>query len=466
MIHRDLNAAKPALIFAVLLAASSALADSALADTATEVPAAQIATNTPASFENAALSINTCVEMALAASAQAAQAASKTQAAASRLDFARAQYVPSLTFSGSFTYSSEIEPGAISVGPTTISLPETRRDSWLFRLTLQQPLFTGFRIESGIAQAEAALKAAQAEERRARAAVASAAEKAWWALYLADRSAAVVEENAAAQRAHVAEAQARLEGGAGLSVELLSARKRAADLETLAGEARSSLALARARLNLLLGLPWDAPTAVIEPPEPQIEKPSAEPSALVAAAKAARPELAAAAARLSMQKAAAAVARSPLLPNVFVTGSYSFADPNPKVFPQRDGFESLWDIGLLVSFDLGRIPATLAQAAETRAGIHEASLGLTQLENSVEFEVISAYLELLKCADRLYATESSVALAEEALRSQRELRAAGLAVDSAVVDAENELLRAKLERTRSRVSWELARIALRDALGE
>lgn len=451
---------RPALVFAALIIAISALVDTTSADT---TPAAPVASAVPA---DTALGISQCVEMALAASPQASQAAAKTVAAAARLDFARAQYMPSLSFSGSFVYSSELEPGSISIGPSTILLPETRRDSWLFRLTLQQPVFTGFRIESGIAQAGAALEAARAEERRTRLSIALAAEKAWWALYLAERSTAVVEENAAAQRIHVAEAQKRFESGAGLSVEVLTARMRAADLEALAGESRSELALARARLNSLIGLPWDSPTSTAEVPDSRIARPSDDPSVLVAKAKAARPELKAAAARVSMQKALADSARSPLLPGVFITGSYSLADPNPKVFPQRDGFESFWDIGLLVSFDIGKIPATLAQTAEARAGIEEAAFALSQLEKGVELEVISAHLQLSKCADRLIASESSVALAEEALRSQKDLRAAGVSIESALVDAENDLLRAKLERTRSRVSWELAKIALREALGE
>jgi len=447
------GAAKPALILAFAVAAASAAAD--------PIAAARAVSEAPP-----ALGIEDCVELALAASGQAASAAAKAGAAASRLGYARSQYVPSLAFSGSYSHSSEIEAGTISVGPQTITLPESKRDAWLFRLTLQQPVFTGFRIEGGVAQARYALEAARAEERRASAAARTSAEKAWWALYLAGRSADVVEESAAAQRAHVSEALARVEGGTGLAVELLSARMREADLDALAGEARSALALARARLNMLIGLPWDAPTRIAEPPEPSLDGAPGSPSALFAKAKAARPELAAAAARVSMQRAAAATARSPLLPSVFITGSYTLADPNPKAFPQRSGFESLWDIGLLVSIDVGKIPAALAQSAEADYGIREAALGLDQLEDSVELEIVSACLELSERSGRLAAAESSVELAEAALKSQVDRWTAGLALESAVADAENDLLRAKLERTRSRVSWELARIALRDALGE
>jgi outer membrane protein TolC len=283
---------------------------------------------------------------------------------------------------------------------------------------------------------------------------------------MAGESTAVVEESAAAQRAHVEEARARLAGGAGLKSELLSAQMRAADLDAMVAEARAARDMARARLNVMIGMPWDAPTALLAPGEPRLDAAPPDVRALAMKAKAARPELSAAAARVAAQEAALEAARSPLLPSVFLTGSYSLADPNPKVFPQRSGFESYWDVGLLVSMDLGRVPATLAQVDEARSALEQARLGLAQAGDSAELEVVSACLELAKCAERLRASASSVDMAAEALRSQKDRLAAGLAVSSAVADAEGDLLRARLERTRSRVSWELAALALRDAVGE
>jgi outer membrane protein len=421
-------------------------------------------------FTQSSISVEDCVGRALAASESAAIGEAKAVAAEARLEYAQRQRFPSLAFSGSYAHSSEVDPGTIAMGMQTITLPASKQDSWLFRLGLQQPLFAGFRIEGGIKQAGAGLAAAQAERQAATNAVASAARKAWWTLYMAAEAARVVEEGAAAQRAHVEEARARLAGGAGLKSELLSAQMREADLGAMVAEARAARDQAKARLNIMLGLPWDAATELLAPPEPDFGgsfgSSVPDTGALIAKAKAARPELAAATARAVAQNAALSAALSPLMPNVSLTGSYSIADPNPKAFPQRSGFESYWDIGLLVSMDLGRVPATLAQADEARAGLEQARLALSQAGHSIELEVATACLDLGKCAERLRAGSSSVELAEEALRSQKDRYAAGLSVSSAVSDAENDLLKAKLERTRSRVSWELAGIALRDAVGE
>ncbi len=418
------------------------------------------------------LSLEDCLRLGAAASKSVAMEAAKTAAARARLDFSERQYFPSLVGSGSYTHSSLVEAGTITATPAgspkpiSIQLPDSLQDAALIRLGLQQPLFTGFRIEAGIRQAKAALDAAQADASLRRREASSAIVKAWWGLVLAQESSRVVEESAASITAHVAEAQTRLDRGIGLRAELLSARMRVDDLDALLSETRSALALSRARLNILMGLPWDAATAA--PPPSEAATPGAVPeiAGLVERAKSSRSELASAASRLAGAEASVLAARSGLLPSVFLTGSYSLADPNPKAFPQRSGFESLWDIGILVSLDLGRIPAALSQAEEARATASQARLALAQAGDAVTFDLVSAWLELSKTADRLKATSSSVGLAEEALRSQRDRLAAGLALTTEVSDAETALLRAKLDRTRSRVAWELARAALSDALGE
>lgn len=415
------------------------------------------------------LSLEDALALGLDTSRNLAVEAAKVAAARARLDSMNRQYFPSLVGSGSYTRSSDVAGGSISVttpaGPVSANLPSAMNDAFLFRLGLQQPIFTGFRIEAGISQARAGLDSARADAAARRRDTASAIEKAWWSLVLAQESYRVVLEGAPSIRAHVPEAQKRLERGLGLRSELLAAKMRVDDLEALLTDAGSSLALARARLNLLLGLAWDAETTVLVPGEIEGPEPLPPVEGLVERAKTARPELLSAGARIAYAEAAERLARSALLPSVFVTGSLSYADPNPRAFPQRSGFESLWDVGLIVSMDLGRIPSALSQAEEARANATQSRLARDQAGDGVTLEVISSWLELSRASDRLKATASSVGLAEDALRSQKDRFAAGLSLSSEVSDAEASLLRVKLERTRSRVAWELARSGLRDALG-
>ncbi|HTX74332.1 MAG TPA: TolC family protein, partial [Rectinemataceae bacterium] len=344
-------------------------------------------------------------------------------------------------------------------------LPAPLQDSTSFRLAVSQPVYTGGRIEAGIAAASAATASARADAAARRRTVAASAEQAWWNLVLASESEEAVAENLAAVSAHRADAERRLSQGTGTKSELLSWQMQEIQAGVRRRAAATDLEAARARLNILLGLPWDSPTEAAAPPEAEMGSGPVAPDSLLDTALSLRPELAAAAARISAQEASVALAQAGLLPSLYLTGSMTYADPNPKAFPQRSGFEFLWDVGLVASIDVGRVPASLGQIADAKAQVSQARDLLRQTRDAVTQEVIQARFELEKARDRFETSTAAVSLAQENLRVQNDRFSAGLALASEVADAEASLLSAKLERFRSRVEWELAHAALRDAAG-
>lgn len=417
------------------------------------------------------LDLRAAVERSLAVSPSLAAAHDAVLARQAGRDAASLQYTPSAVASAGYTHSGPVDPGSFTVdlgaaGTHTVTLPAPLQDSTVFRLALQQPIYTGGRIEAGIAAASAATSAARADEASRRRAVGSSAEQAWWSLVLAGESEKAVAENLAAVSAHRADAQRRLAQGTGTKSELLSWEMQEVDAGVRRRAAATDLAAARARLNVLLGLPWDAPTEATEPPPPDLDRGgTASPAAQLDAAFSTRPEIAAARARISAQEAAEAQARAGLLPSLYLTGDLAYDDPNPKAFPQRSGFEFLWDVGIMASIDVGRVPATLAQIADARAQTAQARESLSQTRDALTLDLIQARFDLEKARDRYDSSAAAVNLAEENQRVQSDRFAAGLALASELADAEAALLSAKLDRFRSRVSWELARAALRDAAG-
>ena len=443
------------------------------------------------------LGLEAAVRLALEASPSLEGAEAALEAADARRDAASRLRLPSVLASAAYSHAGPVEPGVLDVGPQKVALPEALQDSTSFRLALQQPLYTGGRLASGLAQAEAGRAAALAEAAARRRDVAAAAERAWWGLVLASESEAAVAENLLAVRSHRADAERRLAEGTATKSELLSWRMQEVEASVRARSADADRAAARARLNVLLGRPWDAPLEAAEEPTMAADGSAVEPtraaaesagaaaaaaaaapegeasrpdggageSGLLATALGSRPELAAARARVEAREAAVGVARSALLPALHLTASAAYADPNPKAFPQRPGFELLWDIGLVASLDLGRLPFARSQVEEARAQAREARGALAQAQDGVALELALAGLELEKARDRLESSSAAVALAEENRRVQEERFAAGIALASELADAESALLLARLDGTRSRVAWELARAALRDAAG-
>jgi len=472
------------LIAAVLFAAlSPAFADSppeapAAPSSATPEATSQATSALPASAPTPqqqqpfALDLGTAVRRAIAASPDLAAVQDALAASEASYDATLRQYAPSAVASAGYTRSSPVTGGSITVGPQTVTLHAPPQDSTSFRLGLRQPLYSGGRIEAGIAAASAAEGSARADARSVRRSVASMAERAWWALVLAAESEEAVAENYAAMKAHRADAERRLAQGTGTKNELLSWEMQEIQAGVASRAAATDLEAARARLDILLGLPWNTPIDAAPPPPPALSAgiggiDGATPStaALIDRALSTRPEIDSARARIAAQDAAEKLARASILPSVSLTGDLVYADPNPEVIPQQEGFAFLWDVGIVASIDVGRVPESLAQIEAARAEASQARDSLGRVRDELTLELVQDSFDLEKARDSYLTSDAAVNLAEENLRVQKDRFAAGVAIASELADAEASLLAAKLDRFRARVAWELARAALRDAAG-
>ena len=162
--------------------------------------------------------------------------------------------------------------------------------------------------------------------------------------------------------------------------------------------AASAREMARIRLAQLIGAPLgealdtrDDEAAAAPEPAPAFGRGLEE---LLARALAARPELAGARSRVGAQEAAVDVARAGRFPTVFVTGDYTFADPNPRVFPQSDEFTGTWSVGIMASFDIGRYPQVAAQEEQANARAAQAREILRGQSDAIAVEVVRAAISL------------------------------------------------------------------------
>ncbi|HVO40750.1 MAG TPA: TolC family protein, partial [Spirochaetia bacterium] len=187
---------------------------------------------------------------------------------------------------------------------------------------------------------------------------------------------------------------------------------------------------------------------------------------LVSRALANRPELQSARSRVSAQEAAVDTARSGLFPSLFVTGDYTFADPNQRVFPPVDQFTGTWSIGILASIDVGRYPQYLAQEEQARGRLDQARESSRKIADAVTADVIRAYLNLQEASGRLASLREETAQAEENDRVTQERYRQGVALSSESLDAQTLVVRARLREQGALFDGLVARAALARAVGE
>ena len=398
----------------------------------------------------------------------------ESAAANARLRELRGQYVPSVSVQAGYSRLSDVTPGSLSVqtpiGAATAAFPASPPNSTAVKLSLQQPLFTGLRIASSIRQADAARASAGSDLQRSRSEVRYAVTDAFWQL-----------ERAVAMEKSAAEIQGQLERkvedvktlydqGVATQNDAVQAGMRLEDARIDSGRAASAREMARLRLAQLIGAPLgealDTPDGAAAPapdPAPTFGHGLED---LVARALAARPELASARSRVSAQDAAVDVARAGRFPMVFLTGDYTVADPNPRVFPQSDEFTGTWSVGIMASFDIGRYPQVSAQEDQAKSRAAQAREALRGQSDATAAEVVRAAISLNTALASYESLKKETSQVEENARYVDDRFRLGVALESAQLDAQSLLARARLRERAGLIDCLVAKAGLDWAVGE
>ena len=420
------------------------------------------------------LGLTECIALALASDPGLRAGELESAAANARLRELQGQYVPSVSLQAGYSRLSDVTPGSLSIqtplGPATAAFPAPPLNSTVVRLSVQQPLFTGLRIASSIRQADAVRASAGSDLQRGRSEVRYAVTEAYWQLGKSasmERSAA---EALAQQERKLADARTLHDQGVATRNDVVQAGMRLEDARIESQRAASARALARLRLAQLIGAP---PSEALDiPDDAAAAAPDAAPTFghgledLVARALAARPELAGARSRIGAQDAAVEVARAGRFPTVFVTGDYTFADPNPRVFPQSDQFTGTWSVGVMASFDIGRYPQVSAQEEQARSRAAQAREALRGQSDAIAVEVVRAAILLNAALASYESLKMETSQAEENARYVDDRFRLGAVLESAQLDAQSLLTRARLRERAGLIDCLIAKAGLDRAVGE
>ena len=428
------------------------------------------------------LTLDECLRLGLAHDAGLQSQELETQIADARIHEMQGQYVPSLSLQGGYSRLSDVAPGSISAnlpgppGSLSVTFPPSLDNSSTIKLSLQQPLFTGRRIASSVRQAEAQRDGSRGDLGKSRLDLRYSIAEAFWNLAKAKTQAQAISQSVSQSQTHLEDAQ-KLQGqGMATTNDVLQAEMRLEDAGIDLASAQSAERIAMAHLAIMVGLPWDddidiPDTAAQDAQAGAQNAQTAQAPAqalpdLIAKALASRPEIQAARSRVSASEASVDVARAGLFPSVSITGDYTIANPNLRVFPQTDQLIGTWSIGLLATIDVGKYPQVLAQAAQAESKLSQAQQGSRQVADGVTTDVIRAYVTLTESVGRLASLRQETVQAEENDRVTQERYRQGIALSSESLDAQTMLVRARLREDGALFDYEVARAALERAVGE
>ncbi|MDH4197287.1 MAG: TolC family protein, partial [Candidatus Aminicenantes bacterium] len=380
-----------------------------------------------AAQEKRRLGLEEAVRLALETSHAMHGSEMRREAAAAKVRETDAARLPALRFGGGYARLSEVPPFEVTLPfpplsslPTKFVVSPNYYNSFTLRLSLQQPLFTGFRLQSAAAMTRELERAATHDTAGDRADLVYGVTAAYWNMVKALEVRAVLGENVSRLQAHLRDVENFREQGLLTMNEVLRVKTQLANAELMDLEAQNAVQLATVGLNSLTGLPLEAglePTTPVEAAASEAAAlESADLQSLVQRAKESRPELRALGARVRASDAGVTAAKSGWLPQAFISGNYYHLRPNPRVMPARDEFYGTWDLGVTVSFDVWNWGQTRQQVSQAEAQRAQARDGLSLMEDQVVLEVTQAFLGLRQAGQRIAAAESAVGQAEENLR--------------------------------------------------
>jgi outer membrane protein len=417
------------------------------------------------------LSLEEAIAAGLEASPGLHASRMKVESTAAKSREIEAGRLPSLKFGGGYTRLSEVPPFEVTlpISPNPIVVSQNYFNNFNLRLGVQQPLFTGFRLQAGAESARMLEKSAGQDLEKDRAEFIFAVKNAYWGLARAREFEKVIDETIRQVQEHLKDVRAFFDQGLLTKNEVLRAELELSNAEIMRLDARNAAEVALTSLDSLIGVPLDTDVDLTTSAESQASRlPAAADGAgesMVAIALANRPELKSADFRIRATELGVKAARAGLYPQVFLSGNYYYLRPNPRFMPALDKLKGTWDVGISVSFDIWNWGQTKSQTDQAKAHLAQVRDARKLLEDQALLEVTQSRLTRALADEKVRVAGQAVGQAEENLRVTRERFKQGVALNTEVLDADLALLRARLNRTQAAIDLVLAQARLEKALG-
>lgn len=415
-----------------------------------------------ASAETPVLTIDEAVAAALETSPRLqAQEASK-KASSTRVDQASRRRLPKLDLQANYSRLSEVEPGQLTL-PTampgqeapSVQFGEAITDMFKVRLTLTQPIFTGFAASAGHSMAQVGTEVAQAQAELTEADIRLQVQEVYLSTLSAEALTGVANESVRVLEGNRERVALMHREGRASDLDLARIDSRLAEAKVQQSKAQGQVSLLRETLRVLTGIEGDH--RLVNP-----EHGGGEPfeGAFESALKM-RPELVLARYRAEISEHQIDIASAALYPQLAFVAGYNYANPHERYFPMRNEFNGSWDLTLALSWTIWDWGSSWSKREEAQFSREAAQFELSELERGTELLVRRLLLDYQNAGRDLLALQERQEVAKEGLRVAQTLYEAGRASLTDVLDAELEYTRASAEVAQNTFSQHLilARLA-------
>lgn len=415
------------------------------------------------------MSLEECIKYGLENNKGIKIAAEKVKSARLKKEEVNTTGLPSLSLQAGYTRLSEVDPFTITVpmGGTSQSFTVSPSvlNSYSTKLTLTQPVFTGFKIDLSKDLSDQSITASmfdlEAEKSKLRYSISNA----YWSLYKVIEGKKVIEEYIKTIELHLKDLNNFLTQGLITKNEVLKLDVQLSSAQLQLLETENGIQMAK--LNLLNNMNLPMETDISLKPLTTMEEMQDIPSVEVINSQAliTRPELKAMAIRIKSRETAVKLTESAWYPDIYLIGNYNYARPNQRIVPSKDQFDGTWDVTLSLQYTLWNWNATSYKTQQAESELSQTSYQYEMMKDGVLIEVKQAYLNYVANKSRISLAEKTVAQAEENYRISYNMFQKGLIRNSDLIDAEVAVFESKIKLVTSISDLKNAEALLNKAIG-
>jgi HAE1 family hydrophobic/amphiphilic exporter-1 len=359
------------------------------------------------------LTFNQALERALSNNEGLKVAKERVVETQARVQESKTNFLPQVNLGYNFTPSQrfpviKIPAGVFGPEEQTFQAGFAQKNS--LQLFVNQPIYTGGRLNNAYGITTASLDASKLELDRTRQEIEYRVVETFYAALMNKRGVAVAEEQIRMSEKQLELAKVRFESGTVARLDVLQAEVELANAKARRIQAKAQVDTAMQALRGVLALPQSQPLELAGSlDEPVIGHARAELDTLLPQ----RPDLRAFTARREMAEYASNLAQSEWKPNLSFTGNMQYQQDSVGSLLARDN--QSYAFGVALSVPLFSAPGARARRSAAQSQVRQAEHGLRFATDNARLELESAWTALEASAEVVATQEKALELARESV---------------------------------------------------
>lgn len=413
------------------------------------------------------LTLNDAISAGIANSKLLKSSGEKIAIAQEKLGENNTQYYPRFNVSSSYSrLSNNITPFTVKFpgAPSAIALNPQILNQYGENAGSTELIYSGGKVKNTAKALNFLIEAAKQDYANDRSTVIYNTINAYYSLYILQKAAEILQQNAVLLQARVNDLQNLEQFGTALHNDVLKIQIQLSQLKVQQIDNQNSIENTRFAFNILLGLPDTAKVNLDTTSffSYKLDKTYTEYEKL---ALSSRPDLQSATFRTESAKANVDVVRAGYLPSIVTAANYNYLRPNARLFPNQDIFTGTWNIGLTLSWDISSLYNNRHYVKDAKENYEQTRQTQLSTYDNVRIDVYNNYLAYKYALEHVKLSKLNLDQTSENYRIVNDRLQAKIVVSTDLQDATNSLIQSQLALLEDEANADLAYFKLIKSTG-